>query len=400
LNVAYLINQYPAPSHSFIRREIVALRALGINLSAFSIRRSSGKLISRSDLDEAARTRVILDAGWGSLVGSTIGTFVMSPTCALRALYTAIRLGRTSDRGILRHLAYFAEACVLQRRLKQAGIDHLHAHMGTNAATVAMLCQRVGGPPWSFTVHGPEEFVRGDSIALREKIAVARFVVGISDFTIQELRKWCDESQWPKLKRVRCGVDGDFLDAPATPVPDVNRIVCIGRLCPVKMQHVLIEAIAKLVARAVNVHLTLVGDGETRADLERQVDTLNLRSHMHFAGWCDEPQVREHLRAARAKVLASRAEGLPVAIMESYALGRPVISTAVAGIPELVEPGKSGWLVPPDNSMALAAAIQECMDTPVAALTEMAAVGRERVIVLHDVSKSARELVKIFRSHS
>lgn len=396
MNVAYLINQYPAPSHSFIRREVVALRAAGINVHVFSIRRFKGSLVSSEDQRENRTTRVILERGRSWLVGNAIAALFASPRRMLRAIWMAVRMGWRSDPGVTRHLAYVAEASALVRWLGKFQIDHLHAHFGTNPAAVAMLCQVLGGPTWSFTAHGPEEFELGDAIALRPKIAAARFVVGISNFGITQLQNWCDAKDWPKLKLVRCGLDEAFFESPPTDVPDVNKIVCVGRLCEAKMQHVLIDAIAQLVQRNVSVDLTLIGGGPTRDALERQVETLGLQSQVHFAGWCSEEQVRREITASRVKVLPSRAEGLPVAIMEAYALGRPVVSTTVAGIPELIENGKSGWLVPPGQPEALADAIEAAMAAPVSTLNTMAEIGRQRVIDLHDARKNACVLAQLF----
>ena len=402
LKIAYLMNQYPAPSHSFIRREIAALGDLGINVTVFSVRRFAGRLVSESDRQEAARTRVILDADRTWILWTIFRTLLSSPQLFFNALHlTLFEWARGADRGKVPHLAYFVEACVLRRWLRQCGATHLHVHMGTNPAAVAMICHALGGPAWSFTAHGPEEFERGDSIALRRKVAGAAFVVGISEFGIQELRNWCDPVHWSKLKLVRCGVDQAFAGGgPVTPVPDVNRIVCVGRLCPAKLQHVLIEAAARLAARGIDVHVTLVGDGETRAELERQVDRLGLRSRVRFTGWASEQQVREEILQSRVMVLPSRAEGLPVVIMESFALGRPVISTTVAGIPELIEPGRSGWLVQPGDVEQLADAMEHALRIPTIELAQMAAIGRHRVADLHDAAKNARTLEALFREQT
>jgi colanic acid/amylovoran biosynthesis glycosyltransferase len=398
LTIAYLVNQYPAPSHSFIRRGIIGLRRAGVSVRAFSIRRYPDKLLSESDLQEAAKTRVILDAGCVSILFDVLRQCLISPRVTLRSLRKAIRLGWRSERGILRHLAYFAEACVLLRWLRECGAEHVHAHFGTNSADVAMLCHWLGGPTWSLTVHGPEEFVMSERISLREKVSDARFVVGISEFGIQSLRQWCAQAQWEKLKLVRCGIDEGFAFQPITPVPDASRIVCIGRLCERKIQHVLIEAVHQLMNRGMDVMVTLVGDGPAREGLEKQVDAHGLGSQVRFAGWCSEEEVRAQILAARGMVLPSRDEGLPVAIMEAFALGRPVISTSVAGIPELVESRRSGWLVEPGNANALANAIEEMLRTSPQRLAEMAAIGKDRVLSLHHADRNARILAALFQT--
>jgi len=159
LKIAYLINQYPAVSHSFIRREIIALEALGVSVERFSVRAPPSRLIDPADIAEQKKTRVLLDAGPLGLLFALAAAALRSPRAWLKTLAAALRLGGRSDRGRLRHLVYFAEACLLLRLLRATpGVRHLHAHFGTNSAAVAMLTRMLGGPSYSFTVHGPEEF--------------------------------------------------------------------------------------------------------------------------------------------------------------------------------------------------------------------------------------------------
>src|SRR5262249_42051243 len=160
MKVAYLVNQYPHVSHSFIRREVVALEALGVPVERFSVRPSPADLVDPADRAERDRTYVLLAAGPAGLLAAALGTAASRPVRWARALALAVRLGRRSQRGVVRHLAYLAEACLLMRRLRDCGAGHLHAHFGTNPAAVALLTRVLGGPPYSFTVHGPEEFDR------------------------------------------------------------------------------------------------------------------------------------------------------------------------------------------------------------------------------------------------
>jgi colanic acid/amylovoran biosynthesis glycosyltransferase len=159
LRVAYLVNQYPAVSHSFIRREVAALEAQGFQIERFSVRPSPPGLEDPADQAEQSRTHVLLARGAGALVAAAALVALTAPVAWLRTLGAAVRLGRRSERGVLRHIIYMAEACLLLRGIRRAGgVGHLHAHFGTNSAAVAMFTRMLGGPPYSFTVHGPEEF--------------------------------------------------------------------------------------------------------------------------------------------------------------------------------------------------------------------------------------------------
>lgn len=295
------------------------------------------------------------------------------------------------------HLVYLAEACRLLELLKEAGAEHLHAHFGTNSTTVAMLCQELGGPSYSFTVHGPEEFDKPDLIALSEKIARAKFVFGVSSFGRSQLYRHCRFSDWPKVHIVRCGVDQAYLAAAPVPPPVAPRVVCVGRLCEQKGQLLLVEAAAELARSGLAFEIVLVGDGELRRPIEALIARYDLGSRIRITGWADSAQVRQTILDARALVLPSFAEGLPVAIMEAFALARPVLSTFVAGIPELVESGKSGWLVPAGSIDDLVAALRSVFTTLPEELARMGQEGRRSVQKRHDIDQIAIGLAALFQ---
>jgi glycosyltransferase involved in cell wall biosynthesis len=396
MKIAYLVNQYPKTSHTFIRREIAAVEALGFEVERFTIRPTLEDLEDRLDEEERGRTRVVLDGGVMGLLESLVAAGLTNPAGVARALLLAYDVGRHSDRGLIRHLAYLAEACALRRWVQRTGCDHVHAHFGTNSATVAMLCRELGGPPFSFTVHGPEEFDKPDLISLGKKIEKSAFVAAVSSFALSQLYRRSSLRDWPKLHVVRCGVDEEFLAAPRVPIPAVPRLVCVGRLCEQKGQLLLIEAASELAQSGLTFELVLVGDGELREELERSVAEKGLSRVVRFVGWASSGRVREEILASRALVLPSFAEGLPVVLMEAFALGRPVISTYVAGIPELVVPG-SGWLVPAGALGPLASAMREALTAAPDALEKMAATGERRVREFHVVKASAETLSSLVR---
>ena len=157
MTIAYLVNQYPKVSHSFIRREIAGIEAMGIKVARFSIRSCSAELVDEVDKLEQELTQVVLGIGKVGLLYALIRVAITRPARFLSALWLMLFVGWHSERGILRHFAYLAEACVLLRWFDDLEIAHVHAHFGTNSTTVAMLCRALGGPPYSFTVHGHPE---------------------------------------------------------------------------------------------------------------------------------------------------------------------------------------------------------------------------------------------------
>jgi glycosyltransferase involved in cell wall biosynthesis len=398
LRIAYLVNQYPRTSHSFIRREIQALEAQGLEVQRYSLRSPNEKLVSEADRQELTRTRAVLDAGVVAHVLSVARVGLCRPGSFARAVAATFRLGRRSDRGLLRHFAYLAEACVLARWLRRGGADHVHAHFGTNSTAVALLCREVGGPPYSVTVHGPEEFDRPEALKLGEKVRRAVFAVAISSFGRAQLCRWIRFEDWAKVHVVRCGLDAELLAVHVPPLPSSPRLVCVARLSKEKGHLLLLEAAARLMGEGLAFELVLVGDGPLRGTIEDRIRSDGLEGCVRLTGALGGPQVLQEIAASRAMVLASFAEGLPIVVMEALALGRPVITTAIAGIPELVESGVSGWLVPAGSVEALAGAMRAALEAPAARLAAMGRAGAAEVARRHDARAEAQKLAGLFRA--
>ncbi len=396
MNIAYLMPTYPMPSQTFIRREIAALEAHGVKIERFSLRRFTDELADEADRIEQQKTCSILKVGVVGLCRGLILEVVTQPRRWFKAAAIAVRAGLRSERGLIRHLAYLAEACVLRQRLTQCGAQHVHAHFGTNSSDVVLLCRILGGPPYSITIHGPEEFDAPRPFGLESKIRHAAFVVAVSQFTRSQLYRWCSLEDWRKIHVVHCGLDETFLSATPLPSPDGRRFVNVGRLSEQKGQLVLVEAAAMLQEQGHDFQLVIVGDGPLRGVIERRIDQLGLGSRVRVTGFLSNHDVRQELLAARALVLPSFAEGLPVAIMEALALGRPVISTYIAGIPELVQPGVNGWLVSPGAVAPLADAMAAVLRADPSQLEAMGRAGAARVAERHDVRTEARKLLDLF----
>jgi glycosyltransferase involved in cell wall biosynthesis len=400
MRIAYLINQYPAVSHSFIRREILALERQGFEVMRISLRRWDQELVDPQDTTEGQRTRYALQGGIFALIFALLRMVFSRPIRFTRALALACRMGFRAERPLPIHFAYLAEACRIEPWLRSAEVRHVHAHFGTNSAEVAMLVHELGGPTWSLTVHGPTEFEKPRFIGLAEKIRRSTFVVAVSSFGRSQLYRFVEHQQWPKIEIVHCGLEADFLATPERPASGAKRLVCVGRLCEQKGQLLLIEAASRLAEQGIDFELVLAGDGEMRGDIEAMIARRGLQKHVRITGWISTGQVRDEILAARALVLPSFAEGLPVVLMEAMALRRPVISTYVAGIPELVNSGEHGWLVPAGEVEALTEAIRACLDAPPELLARMGYAAHKRVLAQHDVDKEASKLAALFRGRS
>src|SRR4051812_29044596 len=283
MKVVYLINQYPQLSHSFIRREIRALETHGIEVTRVSLR-PAGPNVEPADAAEAKRTWVLQKAGAHACVAAILGLMLMRPVLFLTTLWRAIGIGRRSRAGVIKHLFYFLEACVLERHTRREGAEHLHAHFGTNSATVALFCRWLGGPAFSFTVHGPEEFDDPHGLALPIKLREAAFSVAISDFGRSQLLRLCDVEDWAKVHVVRCGVDASFLEGDLSPIPAAPRLVCVGRLSEQKGHLLLIQALKRVRDRGIDFEVALVGDGPLRGEIDAEVRQSGLAKQVHLLG--------------------------------------------------------------------------------------------------------------------
>lgn len=398
MKIAYLVNQYPKTSHSFIRREILAIEAAGVPIQRFSIRSINAEVVDEADQQEAQKTRYILGVGAKGLLTNLLKVALTRPIRFFQTALFTWKIGVTSERGVLLNFAYLAEACVLLDWFAKSGITHVHTHFGTNSATVSMLCRRLGGPTYSVTVHGPEEFDKPAALSLTEKIQHASFIVAVCSFGRSQLYRWCDYKQWSKIQIVHCGVDQMFLEHPYVPIPPEPRFVCVGRLSEQKGHLMLIEAASQLAAEGRSFKLVLVGDGPLRKQIEMLITQLHLENHIEITGWATNAQVQQQVLSAQVLVAPSFAEGLPVVIMEALALCRPVISTYIAGIPELVQPGKSGWLVPAGSVDELAEAMRTVLRTPLDQLEQMGKTGAALVTQNHNAASEAARLIELFQT--
>ncbi|MEO1493032.1 MAG: glycosyltransferase family 4 protein [Pseudomonadota bacterium] len=394
MKVGYLVNTYPTISSTFIRREIHAVEDLGATVVRYAVRRWDDEFVDPDDRSEAARTTYLLSGRAGPLITTFLLTCMISPLRILRALGLTTRLIRNAGGGLIRHLAYLMEAAALKRATEADGVRHIHCHFSTNPVSVAMLAHAMGGPTFSFTAHGPDELVDPNAHSLSLKIESAAFVIAITSYCRSFLALIGGMEHWRKVHVIRCGLDlTEF--PPSGQGFDTHELVCVGRLCPQKGQSLLLRAMADLVKTHPTLHVTLIGDGESRPVLEAEIRDLDLARNVTLAGWASNKDVRSHIGHARALVLPSLAEGLPIVIMEALALGRPVVTTYIAGIPELVDQG-CGWIIPAGDVDALGQALLEVIEAPPETLAARGSEGRARIVAEHDLNASARQLTALF----
>lgn len=400
--IAYLTGEYPKVSHTFILREVETLRVLGQRVLTCSVRKPAPREFRGAPEHAAlAETFYILDAARRAphrLVLAHLGWIARAPRRWGAALALAWRTRAPGWKAALYQLFYFAEAGLLADHLRRQGVVHLHNHFGNSSCSVAMLTSVMSGIPYSYTMHGPAIFYEPHRWRIDEKIARARFVACISHFCRSQGMYFSDPAHWDRLRIVHCGVDptgygrrdrGAF----------GKHVLFVGRLDPVKGAPLLIEAFAQAAAAHPDARLTVVGDGPSRGLAERMVRDLGLGNRVAFLGFRSQAEVADLLEEADMLVLPSFAEGVPVVLMEAMASRIPVVASRVAGVPELVEDGVSGHLVPPGDVATLADRIAALMADPEAARV-MGLAGRAKVEAEFDLAKEAAWLLRLFRGEA
>jgi glycosyltransferase involved in cell wall biosynthesis len=398
LTLGYLTSVYARASDTFIRNEVLELRRRGHTVRTYAIREpEEEQLVSEEVRSERATTVYVLPKYARAALFATLRLFLTQPGRTLAAFALNWRTGAKGLRARLMHMAYFVEACFLATRLRADRVQHLHVHLEEQPATVGMLASALSGIPYSMAVHGPYIFRAPVQWALGEKIARAAFVTCISEFTRSQCMLYAQLEHWPKLHLVRCAPHPSFLSAEPAPFPDVKRFAWVGRVCEEKGVPVLIEAAARLAKEGHEFELELLGNGPLLPEIRERIAREGLERRVRCLGWAGGDAVRARLVASRVLVQPSFAEGLPVVLMEALALGRPVISTYVAGIPELVETGVDGWLVPAGSVEALTTAMREVLRSSVSELEQLGRAGRARVLASHNVQDEVGRLLELFR---
>lgn len=392
--VAYLVNRYPETSLTGVRREIDAVGDSGMRVLRFAHRPSLQPLASDKDRLEASATEYLAEGSSGPLALALFRVLVTHPrrfAGSLRKLLTLRPLGFS-------HIAYLALACRLFERLKAEGVDHLHTHFAQSSAAVAMLTHALGGPPWTMTIHGPEDLEPGNSRRLATLSLAANKAVAISEWAAAATRRSVEPSNID-VRVVGMGVADEYL-SPTVAMNDSGPLVCVGRLDNRKGHAVLLESLTLLRQAACTPSVELIGDGPCRDALAMEIERRGLTRQVTICGWLSERGVREKLDACRFLVLPSLAEGLPVAIMEAFARARPVIATDVAGIRELVRDDENGLVVAAGDPVGLSHAIKALLSQSTDELSRLGLCGRAAVLDRFDSKRNAQALIGIWREIS
>ncbi len=395
--IAYLFSRYPVVSQTFCDSEMLALEARGFDLDIASINPPPNAF--RHERFDHFAAEVFYpppspvlgtlkalrekDGTWDAKFGAMIARHDREYGASYKAATRA------------RNGLYFAE--LFQRR----GIRHLHVHFANRATHTALFIKQWAGIPFSFTAHAQDFMVDlGSDDLLRELCREAEFIVGVSDFSRDLLRRTCPDSA-EKITRVYNGIAMDQF--PTAPVEEFGplRIISIGRLIEFKGFHHLIAACEKLKRRGIDFHWTLVGEGPLRESLEDQVAAAGLRGQVTFAGVQSQESVKRLLIASDVFCLPcvidskGASDILPTVITEAMACSLPVVSTRLVGVPEMVAPDETGLLVEPGDESALADALARLANDRELA-RRLGRAGRLRAERVFELRETSRQLAEKF----
>lgn len=399
--IAYVLQSFPLLTETFVYREVSALRRMGVQVATFAAWRPDPEMLSEEAKPLLESTTYVFPISWTRFVGAHLRSFIRHPRRYVGTLVSVLTPKGESISNRRRTLFHFLEAVYLAEGMRARQIQHIHAHFGINAATIALVASRLLDISFSFTAHN---IVFTDRLILEEKMRAASFVAAISRFTKEFLiRLLPDDPLEHKIHIVHCGVSPEVFSPHAHKLRnDVPKLLFVGQLCERKGAAFLVEACRILAERGVSFHCTIVGDGPQKGLVEDKVKQYALQEAVELAGAVFQEQIQAYFQTTDVFVLPCATtsdgdvDGVPVSLMEAMASEVAVVSTDVSGIPELVEDGVSGLLVPEQNPQALADALQRTLQD-VELRSRLGKNGRDKIVRDFNVERSARQLATLFR---
>lgn len=402
VRLGVVTTHYPQLSQTFVANEIAELRAIGFEVETFSLNAPADSDVRTEEGAREQRTTFyIKQAGAGAVQRAALRVFVRHPAAAARFVRASLRGVGLDPRAVVWRCFHIGEAILVRDHCRRAGIGHLHAQFGQATATVAWLAHELdaavadGSLTWSFTIHGFHEFVNEQRSQLDRKAESAAFVACVSDFTRAQLMRITTPDLWGRLHVVRVGIDFErFTYAPRPNLRAPAVVLMVGRLSTEKGHNVLIDALAQLRRAGADVLVELVGDGDHRSGIEEHARRVGVADFVRILGELPPETVAQRLREADVFCLPSFAEGLPVSIMEAMAVGTPVVTTYVSGIPELAIDRETAMVVPAGNADALAYALASLLADE-ALRTRLTTNAARRVRQHHDLHESVAQLAAL-----
>jgi glycosyltransferase involved in cell wall biosynthesis len=393
------MSRFPKITETFILYEILALEARGVAVDVHPLLREREETVhpEAARLLKRIRFHPFLSL---PILGANLHFMLRRPVAYFGALFEVLRGTWGSLNFFAGAAGIFPKSVRFAYEMERAGVDHVHAHFATHPTIAALIIHRLTGIPFSFTVHGHDLHV--EKRMLSEKLAAARFAVAISNYNRDTMVEECGEWAHSKIAVVHCGIDRSIFDATArgSRHGSTMRLLCVGRFDEVKGHPVLVEACRRLSEKGIPFECDLVGEGPRRAAVEAMIQEAGLAGRIRTLGARPRPEVVRLLSEcdvfALPSVMAANGEreGIPVSLMEAMAMGIPVVSTRLSGIPELVEDGVSGILVEPGDAGALADALEKLAHDP-ELRAKLGEAGRAQVLRDFDLAQNVDRLATL-----
>ena len=398
-----ILKGYPRISETFISNEILLLERLGFHIHLFSMRHPRENFTHQSVTQIRANVDYLPEtilAHLPRLMVYNLWLFARKPKIYSRALKTAWRrFKRTHKSATIKHL--LQAGYIVQHLLPKRQVNHLHAHFAHSPASVAMFAGQLSGLPFSFTAHAKDIYTSHPG-QLKEKIALARFVATCTEYNRRHLMNISDGAK-TRIHRIYHGIDTDLFTTQKETESVVSQpcqILTIARMTPKKGLPTVLRALKLLTQRGIAVKHTLIGDGDDRDKILALIKNLALEDVTHWLGTQPHEVVLGHYRQADLFVLGCEVaangdrDGIPNVLLESMAMGVPVVATDVSAIPELVETEKTGLLVQPGKPDLLADAMLRLL-TDKELRSRIIPAARKRIIQKFDNKTLVQDLARI-----
>jgi glycosyltransferase involved in cell wall biosynthesis len=401
MKIAYVMSRFPHLPETFILREMGEMERQGWDIALYPLIEQKQAVVHADAERWIPKARYLPFFSWG-VVAANGRSLRHSPQRYLTLWGRVVRENIGSPNFLIRALALLPKAVYAAQEMERDGIDHIHAHYATHPALVAWIIHQLTGISYSITVHAHDIFVRTDMLG--SKLRDATFIAAISEYNRNHIATLVGDWVRAKTQIVHCGIVPAHYPTQASPrQPDEPlEIIAIGSLQPYKGHKYLIEACAQLRRQKIPFRCRIIGGGEEQIGLQRRIHDASLGNHVQLLGARTQEEVATLLASAHCYVQPSivtpsgKMEGIPVALMEALASGLPVIATDLSGVPELVRPDETGYLVPPADSTALAEALTAVYHHPDHAQT-LAATGRQLVLDQFELSANVRQLAHLFQ---
>jgi colanic acid/amylovoran biosynthesis glycosyltransferase len=397
--IAYISQVFPSLTTTFIYREVSALENIGFDITTLSIWKPDVNILSAESKELVDRTVYVFPISWLPFFAAHFYFLFTHPLQYVGTLLFVLTRRGETKRNRLRSFFHFGEAIFLAAEVKKRGIQHVHAHFSINAASIALVISRMLGISFSFTAHN---IFFTDRLLLEEKCKAARFVVAISEYSRDYLLQLVPKQNRDKFHVVHCGVSIDQYSPPASKRCNPSWLIfSISQLVERKGLDILVQACRILNERGHDFQCIIAGDGPQRSLLEQMITEYNLCDQVQLVGTVFQEQLSSYLNQADVFVLpcvtvnTGEQDGIPVVLMEAMAMELPTVSTYVSGIPELIQDGASGLLVPERDPEALVDAMQQLLrDRGLGA--RLGKNARQQVLREFDINENARRLAGLF----